>query len=275
MDTKLDAYLGYGATKVAASVNQLLAGLRRTARMRVRRPVEFGSTGVSAGAGPTYVETAAKTRKGVLPALQKHPELSEAINEVIAATPKPVQGKILLSPGGGVRALEDARRQLSAQGAMSEEYISSLSSINPEVGALLRAQRDAARAPIRPSGAGAKALNAVVGAHEMAEKAVTPNIAAMTGGGHRSLRVLGNERNILRRLTGPGSDEARQLMHQARDLNGENQQFDTFLRDTFGPRAVTEYGTGSTQKLPRAMLQRIGRTYRTQAEAAASKLYGL
>jgi len=239
--------------------------------MRLSKPITLEGVGMTLGEGPAYAASKKDMRRSVLPAMRKDPEMSKSIDAAIESVPAGVEGRIIMSPGGGLKALQTAQRRVPQ---MNEKFIQDMEQINPALGPTLRKQMAAANTPLRPSGPGAKAINAVVGAHEMAERRVPPHLAAMTPGGHRNMGVLALEHNITRRLTGPGADEARQSLRQMRDLTAENDQFDAYLRQVFGERAVQEYGTGATQKIPPAMLERIERQYRADANAAMEGLFG-
>lgn len=83
--------------------------------------------------------------------------------------------------------------------------------------------------------AGQRAINVAAGLHEGFERGVPPQ-AMLRDHGHASPQVIMNEQNMLTRMTGPGSDEARATFGAMR--KPETEHLNQALTQHYGPRAV-------------------------------------
>ena len=106
------------------------------------------------------------------------------------------------------------------------------------------------------SSADSDALSAVVGSHELAERAVKKRHMAPVYS-HLSPEVLLKEHNLLSRLTGKGSDHARATMRGLRRTTGEADHMRHLLMEAFGPRAGQFMAEG--EKVPAAMRRALRR----------------
>lgn len=217
------------AVREAATVDQLQAGFRRLAPTRVPvktlarslpRPDRSQVFTAAAGGG------AALPPAGALKAMWgQNGYLEDEIRELLQAYPKQMRGQIFLPRGvrGSVGALS-----LAAPGV----------------------------APKNMSGAGQRATNVAVGLHEGFERGVKPSEVQPVFG-HLSPKVLLNEHNMISRMTGPGSDEARNLFTQMRSSpipdapHGEMGHIRKRFVDYYGPRAEEFFQPGA--KIPAAM----------------------
>ena len=143
----------------------------------------------------------------------------ERIPAALASMPDNLRGKILL-PGSGAHGPS---------------------------GVLRRILGDALPAA---SGAGRRATNVAVGLHEGFERGVKPEELGPIFS-HASPKVLLNEHNMLSRMTGPGSDEARAAFAVMRARNSETDALRARLRDTYGDRALSFLQAG--EKIPAAL----------------------
>ena len=85
------------------------------------------------------------------------------------------------------------------------------------------------------SGEGRKALNIAVGHHEGFERGVTN---PMPGHGHLSPEVLMHEHNMMQKMTGPGSSEAKATLGGLRQTVGDMPQLMQGVEHLYGPRGL-------------------------------------
>jgi len=102
------------------------------------------------------------------------------------------------------------------------------------------------------SGEGRKATNVMIGLHEGFErKAVGRPKEIVPGFGHLSPRVIMDETNLVKKMTGPGSDEARALQAAMRSKAGETAALEHALKQVYGQRGVDyvkEHGYSKAMK---------------------------
>lgn len=116
------------------------------------------------------------------------------------------------------------------------------------------------------SGDGKRAVNVSVGLHEGFERGVRPQQAAPMKS-HAAPTVLINEHNMLSRMTGPGSDEARTAMRGMRQESGEQNALRRMLVNRYGDRAAQYLEEG--QKVPAAMRRNFADANHSNAMAKA------
>ncbi len=213
--------------KTAASVNQLIAGMRRLKVLKVP-PKAIPSV----GAGSYRISNS----------------VSKPYFYQVAAYPKkvPLAGNIMLPKGVG-GSVEQIRKHPHNQGSVSQ-LVSNL------------------------SGDGKKAVNAVVGMHEGFERGVKANEVSPTRRGHLSLKVLLNEHNTVSKLTGPGSEEAKNVFKALRENTGDTEELQHTLKKIYGPRALDFLKPGN--KIPAAMRRNFARTLHNSSMAKADELWG-
>ena len=102
------------------------------------------------------------------------------------------------------------------------------------------------------SGEGRKASNIMMGLHEGFErKAMGRPKEIAAGFGHLSPRVIMDETNLAKKMTGPGADEARAFQKAIRAKGGEAAALDHALRQVYGQRGVDyvkEHGYSKAMK---------------------------
>ena len=117
---------------------------------------------------------------------------------------------------------------------------------------------------------GRKALNVSTLHHEGFERAALGKPKELAYGfGHTSPDVLMKEHNLLSRLTGPGSLEAKGAIQEIRANQGDAKALSSALTERFGPRAELQFGEG--QKIPKAMrkafMKKVPETWRSMPAA--------
>lgn len=153
---------------------------------------------------------------------------------------KGLTGKILIGKGGGSAVLT------------SKHSISGL--VDNAVGTPDLADRAKAL-----GGPGQRAVNIATGLHEGYERGAK-NIAPMHS--HMSPDVIAKEHNLLRGMTGAGSDEARSFMQGARGGPiGEGNVLQDILRSRYGEDAAKNFAFGSpgAPKITKAMRKDLAR----------------
>lgn len=113
-----------------------------------------------------------------------------------------------------------------------------------------------------------KAFNVLASHHEGFERAALKGKNIDPAYAHMSPDVLMKEHNLLTRLTGPGSEEAKRTLLDTREVMGDAKALSDSLVERFGPKAKIEYGT--SQKIPKAMrkafLKDVPETWRSLQE---------
>lgn len=118
--------------------------------------------------------------------------------------------------------------------------------------------------PLSP--AGKSALTGVITSHELAERRVKKRDIAPIAS-HLSPDVLFKEHNMLSRLTGAGSDEARDTLRAVRRSTGEESHVRRIVGEAIkDPRAQAYLAEG--EKIPKAMRKHILRTIRANPAVA-------
>lgn len=101
------------------------------------------------------------------------------------------------------------------------------------------------------------ARTGVFASHELAERSVHPrNIHPFYS--HLSPEVLLKERNTVARLTGPGSENAKNFMGRLRDRSGEAQHLKNLMTSAFNDPRAAQFLEGS-EKVPKAMRKALNR----------------
>jgi len=98
-------------------------------------------------------------------------------------------------------------------------------------------RRAGAPIPALATGQGQRAVNISTGLHEGYERAVKPHQRAPAFG-HYSPEVLMKEHNMLQKMTGPGSAEARTYFRGLRAGAGDSPALMSTVRELYGPRGV-------------------------------------
>lgn len=103
----------------------------------------------------------------------------------------------------------------------------------------------------------AMARTGVFASHELAERSVHPrNIHPFYS--HLSPEVLLKERNTVARLTGPGSENTKNVMNQARGSSGEAQHLKNLMTSAFKDPRAAQFLEGN-EKVPKAMRKALNR----------------
>jgi hypothetical protein len=240
--------------KIAATVEQLHAGRNRLGIVRTPVPKGVPSGLTQAGieaASPKKLKAFRKAvvSKGAVPAMALMGGGAGAI-----PTPKLMRG------ASGDRMITQGLRDLKASGfPMSDsDFPKAMQSARDQVakvtktplykrhgGMLIQSKGDTAARIGQSlgfgsmSGEGRKASNIMMGLHEGFErKAMGRPKEVARGFGHLSPRVIMDEQNLVNKMTGPGSDEARVFQKAMRNKGGETAALEHALKATYGQRGV-------------------------------------
>lgn len=118
---------------------------------------------------------------------------------------------------------------------------------------------------VKLSPQGKRAVHDIAVLHEAYERGVKPkdfHLSFSVNRGHRSPEVLLKEHNLVSRVQGPGSDEARKVFRDLRAGRGEAQELEAALVGSYGPRAREFLREG--EKIPKAMRKNFLSKLRTQ-----------
>jgi len=193
-------------------------------------------------------------------------QLNQAVRRINPANPKGIVKKV-----GPVTIPTEAQNKLlhkmHREGTLPEgfmaaqpprELLDALAYHHPNPGTIVVGSKNQASQGFRgytvePLGRRPKSvLRGISTLHEAAERGVrAPRLDAP---GHLSLaRVVGNDLNIMKRLSGPGSEKAKRV------FNAYREQEYGVLRDRavkkFGPRAARYFDPNNPDKIPKRMIK--------------------
>ena len=228
--------------KSAASVDELATGAKRLGILKV--PPNKNAIGTS---HTSYYSPPPK-------------KLSLMTGYPAAAYPKTNLDNKVVSPGGVGGSSQALRKKVEAV----EKTIT-----EPGVVALDHNARETLR---NLSGPGHRAINTVTGLHEGFERAVKPHEIAPIAS-HISPKVLLDEHNMLSKMTGPGSDEARTIFRDIRNNDQEYDHIKNTMRQMYGDRSLKylEEGNKIPSAMKRNLVGRYNAIHRWNIEPIASR----
>lgn len=215
--------------KIAATVGELAAGVRRLNPIRIK-PTGSLYSKVLPAAGGYLTHPSPAQALGVVqhaPSAERANQLGHMVASHMGVTPEHLQSA--LEP-----AYTNAPRMIAIQ--KGEGVLPTLTGVSsPE---------------------GKRALHNAAVLHEGFERAVKPHQVAMNY--HLSdPQVISKEHNLMARMTGPGAEETVQGMQDLRRMTGESAAFHDTLHRAFPnlPEGYGVYGTG--EKIRPAMRKRL------------------
>ena len=144
------------------------------------------------------------------------------------------------------------------------------------VGSFLREDLAGYGFPQNFTPAGHRATNAWAMNHEMRELQV-PRDQLRSFFSHASPRLVGQDRNLRRSLTGEGASEAQQAMSAMSRSTRDARGFDNLMGHYLGPRAVDTWGNNvvGAPKIPGRVIDEVSRRYaRDMKDPALSRQLG-
>jgi hypothetical protein len=253
--------------KIAATMEQLYGAARRTKALRITKgQVRSAATagpkksGLAVGSVPVYHRYGPRTVPRAGPQMQ----------------PSGKQAREMHSQGVmGVAALPSpdaaTRRGIAGALAQSVNYRNSrrgkkavVRSV-PGGGSASLGMRFSPDTPAEKKALGHRVTNTFARIHEGFEKKVKPHQVSPIGS-HLSPKVLMDERNLVQKATGEGSEGMRRLRHQFRnDRTIEQPVMEGALRKFYGSRAVAHVNEHGYSK---AMKKDLVRKFRDPARSA-------
>lgn len=252
--------------KIAATTKELAAAARRL------NPIDVGSTRgsirsiVKHGPRRWFLANQSNTAQSMA---AHSGDLARAIR-----VPNPAGMTMTTAQQKGRRALiraaagdsESAKAIIERLGETSPEAAGMIYTTGPRNASMVAAA-SAGQNSRKLSRAGRDALHDALVLHEGFERGVRPkdvNIGYSDEYGHMGPGVIINEHNMLSKMSGPGSDEARKVVRAIREAPGrEMDDLRESFRGAYGPRAERYLRDGN--RVPKAMkknyLRRIRKSH--------------
>lgn len=232
--------------KVAASVDELQQAYGRIGIERIKRQKDPRMQLVQMGGGAAYVPKPKTVRDpGFLRGLAAHHGLrpedikGEIPGQIEAIKKLRSEGKPLVAGGGfsgsGSGMVARLKKDIKKYGMPPDPEMRKQVQLMLDLGA-------------KKSSAGHRAVNVAGGLHEGFERKAAKK-PALYGHGHLSPNVIMDETNMLSKMTGKGSDEARKTFSKLRTF--DHADITTALRQAYGERGVSyvrEHGFTSAMK---------------------------